>query len=135
MKYKSSPEDFVVEEIAEHRLFNKGSYKLYSLEKKGIETFALLDELSRTHNIPRKELGIAGLKDTHAQTKQYITIPARYDLKSSKLAKITFLGYTDHALKLGYLQGNKFKITVRGIQEHEVPMILENAKTIKKRDT
>ena len=88
MKYKQKPEDFIVEEIADHKILNDGKYKIYTVEKKGIETFALLDRFSKTHGIARKDIGIAGIKDTHAKTTQYITVPEQYELKKiNKLRK------------------------------------------------
>jgi len=130
MKYRKTPEDFIVEEIADHKVLKQGTHKLYTLEKESIETFALLDMMSRENNIPRSEINIAGLKDTHAKTKQYLTIPRNYNIKSLKNAKLTLVGYLNHALRLGDLDGNKFIITVKGIEKHELSGILENSKSV-----
>lgn len=126
MKYRQIPEDFIVEELADHKISKNGKYKLYILEKEGIETFELLDMISKDEGIPRRDICIAGIKDTYAQTKQYITIPRRYELNKLKL-----VGYVDRPLKLGDLIGNKFIITVREIEKEEIDEILYHAESIK----
>ena len=82
MKLRQLPEDFRVEEINSFKISkDKLPFKLYLLEKKSLESFSLLGYLSKINNIPLKDIGIAGLKDKHAITKQYITVPSKYDLK------------------------------------------------------
>src|SRR3989338_4167384 len=133
MKLKQLPGDFKVEDISELSISKeKKGYKAYLLEKRGIETFSLLSYLSRKNNIPIKEFGIAGLKDRHAVTRQYFTIPLKYDIKTlhEKDFDITLLGYTDKGLKLGDLKGNKFEITARDIKKGELEGIINKAKNI-----
>ena len=133
MKLKQLPEDFKVEEISSINISEeKKGYKVYLLEKKSIETFSLLAYLSRKNKVPVRDFGIAGLKDRHAVTKQYFTIPSKYDIKTTeeKNFKITFLGYANKALGLGDLIGNKFDITVRNIRKGELDGIKQKAKNI-----
>jgi tRNA pseudouridine13 synthase len=119
MKLRQLPEDFKVEEINDFPILKSGEYKLYLLEKRGMETFYLLGYLSKNNNIPISEFGIAGLKDKHAVTKQYMTLPSKYELKlvSEKNFRITFIGYVDKPLKAGDLKGNRFDIVVREVKE------------------
>src|SRR3989338_8614212 len=108
MKLKQLPEDFKVEEISSINISEeKKGYKVYLLEKKSIETFSLLAYLSRKNKVPVRDFGIAGLKDRHAVTKQYFTIPSKYDIKTAheKDFDMGFLGYADKGLKLGDLEG------------------------------
>ncbi len=133
MKLKQLPEDFKVEEISNINISKeKKGYKIYLLEKSGIETFSLLTYLSKKNKIPVKDFGIAGLKDKHAVTKQYFTIPSQYEITAlnENNLKITFLGYSDKALKLGDLMGNRFDITVRNIRKGELDGIKQKAKNI-----
>ena len=133
MKLKQLPNDFEVDEINDLSISKeKKGYKAYLLEKRGMETFSLFSYLSRKNNIPIKEFGIAGLKDRHAVTRQYFTIPLKYDIKTlhEKDFDITLLGYTDKGLKLGDLKGNKFEITARDIKKGELEGIINKAKNI-----
>jgi tRNA pseudouridine13 synthase len=132
MKLRQLPEDFVVEEISRFDISKSGNFKLYLLEKKCLETFSLLSYLSKKNNVPFREFGIAGLKDKHAVTKQFFTIPSKYDIKiaDEENFKITLIGCVDQNIKLGDLQGNKFEITARDIKKGELSGISEKAKTI-----
>jgi tRNA pseudouridine13 synthase len=132
MKLRQKPEDFVVEEINEFNISDKGKYKLFLLEKKCIETFSLLGYLSKKNKIPISEFGIAGLKDKHAVTKQYMTVPAKYDIKTMQEQnfKITFLGFVDEQIKSGDLKGNRFIITARDVRKGDVTGIYNRANAI-----
>ena len=133
MKLRQKPEDFIVEEINDFEISrHQGSYKLYLLEKRGIETFFLLSYLSKNNNIPLNELGIAGMKDKHAKTRQYMTVPSKYNIKTlnEQNMKISFLGYVSKKLNLGDLKGNKFEITVRDLSGRDIEGIEAKAKSL-----
>ncbi|MDP2907620.1 MAG: tRNA pseudouridine(13) synthase TruD, partial [Nanoarchaeota archaeon] len=135
MKLKQLPEDFKVEELNELEISrDEKPYKVYLLEKKSMETFSLLSYLAKKNNIPVSELGIAGLKDKHAITKQHFTLPSKYDLKTlqEKNFRITFLGYVSEKLKLGSLTGNRFEITVRDVKKGELEGVAQKADSIEK---
>lgn len=134
MKIKQLPEDFRVEEIADFELAKKGGFKLYSLEKKGLETFFLINYIAKHSKIPLGEIGIAGLKDRHAITRQHLTIPARYEIMAGREEnfKIEFMGFVERKIKLGDLIGNRFEITVRDINKGEIEGILMKAKSVEK---
>ncbi len=132
MKLRQLPEDFIVEEKSELNILDKGPYKLFILEKKGMETFALLSYLSKQNNIPIKEFGIAGLKDKHAVTRQYLTVHSKYDLKTTKEPNFSlkFVGFVEEPIAIGTLSGNRFEITVRALKNNELNGIYEKARTI-----
>ncbi|MEM4347011.1 MAG: tRNA pseudouridine(13) synthase TruD [Candidatus Altiarchaeota archaeon] len=138
MKLRQRVDDFQVEEINKFEILEnsstKAKYKIYLLEKRGLETFFVLKYLSRNNKIPLSEFKIAGLKDRHAITKQYLTIPSKYELKNldERNLKLTFLGYVEKPIKIGLLKGNKFMITVRDIKNEELKAIEENANDVKK---
>lgn len=132
MKLKQVPNDFKVEEIGKFNVVNRGNYKLYLLEKTGLEGFFILSYLAKKNNIPVNCFGIAGLKDKHAITKQYFTIPTKYEIKTlnEKGFKIKFVGFVDKEIKLGDLEGNKFDIIVRDIKKGEFDGVYQKAKTL-----
>lgn len=135
MKLKQLAEDFKVEEITNIiPSQEKRDYKFYLLEKKSMETFSLLSYLSKKNKIPIEDFGIGGIKDRHAITKQYITVPSKYELDTlkEKNFSISFLGYSDKRLKPGELKGNKFEITVRDVKKGEFEGIYKKAKSIEK---
>jgi len=128
MKLKQLPTDFHVEEI---NLFNfspqKDSFQLFLLEKKGLETLAFLKYLCQKKNIPLTAVGIAGLKDKHAVTKQYLTISSQYPISDwrERNFSLKFLGYLPRPLKVGDLRSNKFTIIVRNLRQGEISGLRE----------
>lgn len=133
MKLKQTPEDFIVEEITSLRPSKeKKAFQVFLLEKKGIETFSLLEQLSRKNNIPVREFGIAGVKDRHGITKQFITVSSSYTLKpfNEQHVNLSFLGYVDKALELGDLEGNTFSLTIRSVRRGEFEGIYQKAQSI-----
>jgi tRNA pseudouridine13 synthase len=99
-------------------------------------TWDLLEKLSKGLNIYEHELGYAGLKDKHATTTQYISIPRKYakDLKKFRHNKIeiqeTFLHSTK--LNIGDLKGNRFIITLHDVKKEDLFAIQQRLKQIQK---
>jgi len=117
MKLKKAREDFIVEEINNFEIKKEGDFKLYQLKKIGVETISLIAELERKNNISRKFIGLAGIKDKHAITYQYLTIPSKYEFKSlqGNGYSIKFLGFIDKQIETGDLMRNKFTLTIRDL--------------------
>lgn len=135
MKLRQKPEDFKVEEITDLKISqDKNKFKVYLLEKRSIETFYIIRYISKQNDIPSSEIGIAGLKDKHAFTKQYITIPSKYDIKMKGELNfnLKFVGYSDKEISIGDLTGNKFEIIVRDIKKSDLSGIIQKANDLKK---
>ncbi len=132
MKLRKFPEDFRVEELIDLKIGESGPFKLYLLKKKGLETFYTIHYLSRVNDIPRSDFGYAGLKDKHAITTQYITIPTNYQIKTLKEPnfEVTFLGYLQEKIERGALFGNRFEITIRDIKKKELNGAIKKSQTI-----
>ena len=133
MKLKQCPEDFIVEEINDCKIYPyQKDFQLFLLKKKGIETFYLLEQLSKKNKIPLSEFGSAGVKDKHGITQQFITVPSSYSLKPCKEENLSlmFLGYVDKALQLGDLIGNKFTLVIRAVRKGEFEGIYQKAQTL-----
>ena len=119
MKLKKLPSDFVVEEVNTLQPKQTGAFRLYEMKKTGTEAFSAIQALSRENRVPESEIGFAGLKDTHAETTQYITVPAGRELKAVQGVKLRQLGFVDQPIKVGSLEGNRFTITVRDLSEED----------------
>lgn len=119
-RIKESSEDFYVEEIVDLKIvngrLNKG-YAVYVMEKRNMDTFSAVAKAAKLLNVPVSVIGYAGLKDTVAITRQYITVPVRR-LKTlignveDKRLSLGFVGFTNRRLKPGSLVGNRFKIVI-----------------------
>lgn len=115
------PEDFYVEEVPAYLPSGEGEHAFLWVEKRGVATLELVKQLSRALGIPGSEVGYAGMKDKHAVTKQWLSVPAKVEdeLKRLELAGVAILEVKRHAnkLKTGHLRGNRFVITLRGVEE------------------
>lgn len=116
---RSTPEDFVVDEILGFAASGEGPHALLRVRKRGANTEWVARELARAVGCKPFEVGFAGLKDRNAVTTQAFTVPR------GKRAAEEFIGMggegyevlesAAHQRKLprGALQGNRFEITVR----------------------
>ncbi len=115
MKLKCRPEDFRVEELAEPRL-DGGPFALYRLEKQGLGTPEAIDAICRAWRLRREAVGVGGLKDRHAVTRQFVSIesgPRRgLEQKSFSLA---YLGQRSREFTSKDLLGNRFEIVLRDL--------------------
>ncbi|MBR9676282.1 tRNA pseudouridine(13) synthase TruD [Candidatus Woesearchaeota archaeon] len=115
---KKIPEDFKVEEVNNNlKLIGKGSFSLYKLTKKDVDTFKAIRIIAEKLRINQKYVNYAGTKDKKAVTTQYVTIskgpPKNFDFNNIRLE---FLGSREERLSLGELSGNNFEITIRNIE-------------------
>ncbi len=114
---KSDYDDFVVEEVPLYPADGVGTHTYFLLEKAGLSTQQAVNDLARALNIKRHEIGFAGLKDSKAVTRQWMSIehvPADR-LKSLDIPRLRILETSHHRnkIRLGHLKGNHFTIKVR----------------------
>jgi tRNA pseudouridine13 synthase len=121
MIFKMKPEDFIVREVLELPLHDKGRYAYFLLKKINRDSFGAFQEISRTLKLPFSQLGYAGLKDKQAVTEQYLSVPSSFKTSLEKLSMIgislSFVGYGNERITLGMLEGNTFDIVVRDLPE------------------
>lgn len=116
---KFQPEDFEVEEIPAYPPSGDGEHLFLWIEKRGVSADELSRHLSSVLGISPGDLGIAGLKDKHAVTRQFVSVPSRLEslVPSLNTDHIRVLSATPHKNKLrtGHLHGNRFRVLVRGV--------------------
>ncbi len=133
MKLKQQPNDFIVEEIPTISILkDKKPHSIFIMEKTEIDTFNAIRIISKQTKIPLFEIGYAGLKDKHAITKQYISMPSKYNIRTLVLnnLNLNFIGYSNKKIKIGDLKGNKFCIIVRDIRHNKINNIQEKIKNL-----
>lgn len=122
---KQQPEDFQVVEITHIQPYEQGSFALFWMTKKHLNTEDALQKICKTLQIPRKYLGSAGNKDRTAVTKQLISIPTALKERLERLCLLNltfeFYGYNSSPVSLGGLLGNSFSITLRNLNPWEQP--------------
>ncbi len=117
--YKTTPEDFQVDEIPLYAPCGSGEHLYLWIEKAGISTRGVIDQLQKELKIKEWDIGYAGLKDANALTRQMISIPlaSAGDIAALQLYKARIVRSQQHTnkLRLGHLAGNRFKITLRDV--------------------
>ena len=125
---RPEPEDFVVDEVLPYPLSGAGDHLFVRFEKVGINTPDALARvvaaagLSTGRRLP-PEVGYAGLKDRHARTRQWMSLPWTRpeppDLSGAEDDTLRILEWTRHPHKLrrGHQAGNRFQIVLREVPE------------------
>ncbi|AKH15728.1 tRNA pseudouridine(13) synthase TruD [Deinococcus soli (ex Cha et al. 2016)] len=114
---RREPSDFRVEELPAYPLSGDGEFVFVQLEKTGHTTAHVLRELGAQLGVRDRDVGVAGLKDRHAVTSQWISLPAKYEDRVSAFTMdgVRVLDMQRHGNKLamGHLGGNRFQVRVR----------------------
>lgn len=119
---RACPEDFVVEEIPRVRPEGEGSHLWLWVEKRGANTDWVARELAKIAGCPHRDVGYAGLKDRHAITRQWFSVPASDDteqrFENIEVEGVSVLECQRHTRKLkrGTLDGNHFQLVIRQLQ-------------------
>ena len=119
---RSCPEDFIVEEIPRISPGGEGSHLWLWVEKRAANTDWVARELAKLAGCPHRDVGYAGLKDRHAVTRQWFSVPAIDDTESFfvdiEVEGVSVLDCRRHTRKLkrGTLDGNRFQLVIRQLQ-------------------
>ncbi len=132
MKVKEKPEDFIVKEVMDIEVRNRGRYLYFLLKKVNYNTIDAIEKIARALNIVHTRFGFAGNKDKFAITEQFVSVEnvKKENIERIRLEgiEIKFLGYGDKPISLGDLEGNRFVITIRGLNEDEIRSFKSNIK-------
>ncbi|MEX0726978.1 MAG: tRNA pseudouridine(13) synthase TruD [Planctomycetaceae bacterium] len=122
---KREPEDFIVEEIPLYPFTGEGEHLLLWIEKRDVPAEKFTRHLARELNVSPRDIGVAGLKDRRAVTRQWISVPAKCEPLISRIEtkRIALLETTRHKNKLrtGHLKGNRFSIVIRDVAPDALP--------------
>lgn len=134
---KQSPEDFKVDEELSFPLTGEGEHVYLKIRKTGTNTMWVLDSLARNFSVKPRDIGYAGLKDRHAVTTQWFSVPAKA-VDSDKLEiyqedGVEILDTQRHRGKLrqGAIRHNRFRIIVSELVADE-KLIQQRLKQVKK---
>lgn len=116
----TAPEDFCVDEVPLYPFSGAGEHLYVRVEKRGLTTRQALDAIARAAGVPARDVGSAGLKDRHAVTTQWLSLPARtagdpagWSLPEGlRVVESTLHG---NKLRTGHLAGNRFRIRLVGV--------------------
>ena len=116
-RIKVEPDDFRVEEVPSYEPCGSGEHLYLWVEKRGVGPEFFARTIAHRLGVPVNTVGVAGLKDRHAVTRQWVSVPQQAESQLAKLdgGGITLLKHARHTnkLKTGHLRGNTFTILVR----------------------
>lgn len=122
---KSAPEDFVVDELPAYAPTGTGEMLFLRVEKTGLSSEQMVSHLARELQIAHQDLGVAGMKDRHAVTRQWVSVPGRCETLLARFRhnqiRILETHRHGHKLRTGHLRGNRFSIVVRGVAADALP--------------
>ena len=114
---RSCPEDFFVAEIPRSSPVGEGDFVHVHIEKRDLNTHDLVTAL-RDRGVPYNQVGVAGLKDKHALTRQWLSVPASCEhaipaLEDLEGARVLEISRHPDPIRRGHLIGNRFEVRVR----------------------
>ncbi len=115
---RTVPEDFRVVEKLGWECSGDGEHDYLWIEKTGANTEWVARQVARHAGVPAKEVGYAGLKDRHAVTQQWFSVPRWHapDWSALDAEGVEVLDVRRHHKKLrrGAHRSNAFRIVLRG---------------------
>ncbi len=127
-KFRQTRDDFIVTELPLwDEPQDKGNYFIAKVQKQDLSTLELLDILEE--ELQCFSIGYAGLKDKHATTTQYISLPLKFSKSFEKLRhpriKILESFRAKEKLNIGDLKGNNFFIRLHDVSPESARNIEE----------
>jgi len=122
-RLKSTPEDFVVEEIPAYEPSGEGDHVFVRFVKRDVTTPDAVKAIAAALGARERDVGVAGMKDKVAVTEQTISLPASPGIeeRAMELAlpgiRIVAARRHRHKLKTGHLRGNRFTLVLREIED------------------
>jgi tRNA pseudouridine13 synthase len=115
------PEDFLVSEELGFEPTGEGAHRLLKVRKRGANTAWVAGLLARELGVRSADIGYAGLKDRHAETEQWFSVPAgaARSLSRPALADAGVTVLEDHGhdrkLRPGAHRANRFRLVLREV--------------------
>lgn len=124
--FKSSPEDFIVEEQLPFKLSGTGEHSWIHIQKSGCNTEWVARALAQAAGVSQRQVGYAGLKDRHGVTSQWFSVhlPGKKDPDWSRIEtepddneslKIIEVNRHNRKLRRGALKRNRFQIRLKPV--------------------
>lgn len=115
------PEDFQVDELPAYVPSGSGEHVYVRIRKRGLTTRDAVSQIARAASVRERDVGYAGLKDKHAVTTQWLSLPStplgpeRWDLPPG--LEVLEVSRHNNKLRTGHLRGNRFTIRLVGVDD------------------
>lgn len=120
-RLKVEPADFQVVEEPLYSPSGEGQHLYVEIEKESMTSQQAIERLAKHFGFDTRDVGMAGMKDKHAITRQWLSLPAHL------MDTLDVEGPVDHGLRIlqaklhgnklrtGHLAGNHFRLVVRDL--------------------
>ena len=124
-RIRARDEDFEVEEVPSYEPCGSGDHLFLWIEKRGVAPEFFAQTIARKLGTHPGNVGTAGLKDRHAVTRQWVSVPKECEANVAKIdgdgVRVLKTGRHTNKLKPGHLRGNRFRILIRDAQGRPNP--------------
>ena len=115
---RASPEDFFVDEEPAYQPSGAGDHVFVHIEKRGLTTPQAVERIAKALAVNARDIGVAGMKDRHAVTRQWISLPPPVTPEAVRVLAIDDIAIIDvarhpHKLRTGHVRSNRFVLVVR----------------------
>ena len=116
---RTRDEDFVVDEELPYPASGTGDHVFVRIEKRGLTTRFAAQQIAKALGIPERDIGIAGMKDRHAVTRQWLSLPPPVTPEAAQALALDGIEVLEavrhnHKLRTGHVRANRFVLRVRG---------------------
>jgi tRNA pseudouridine13 synthase len=124
-RVRATDDDFAVEEIPAYPPSGEGDHVFVHIEKRGLTTPAAAQLLAAIARVSSRDVGWAGMKDRHAVTRQWLSLPppakpeAVLGVAEGGLTVLAAMRHR-HKLRTGHLKGNRFGLVIRDVGDEIV---------------
>ncbi len=135
-RFKTVPEDFVVDEILGFEPSGQGEHIWIQVRKTGCNTRDLVDKFADITGVASRDIGYSGLKDKNAVTTQWFSI--RQPLQATLPAEVGHIDgiellrteRSDRKLRTGSHRSNRFVIVLRELTGDRQPVEVQINKVV-----
>jgi len=117
---RTTPEDFFVDEEPAYPPKGEGEHVFVKIEKRGLTTQMAVERIAKALNVKARDIGVAGMKDRHAVTRQWLSLPPPTQPEAAQAFALEDVAILEvarhpHKLRTGHVRGNRFRLRVRGV--------------------
>jgi tRNA pseudouridine13 synthase len=117
---RARDDDFAVDEEPAYLPSGAGDHVFVRIEKRGLTTVAAVTAIGRQLGIDVRDIGVAGMKDRHAVTRQWISLPPPVTPERARELAIDGIAILEAArhgnkLRTGHVRANRFVLRVTAL--------------------
>ena len=112
-------EDFAVDEELPYAPSGAGDHVFARIEKRGMTSPDAARAIARALGVRDRDIGIAGMKDRRAVTRQWLSLPPPVTPEQALALELPAVRILEavrhgHKLRTGHVRANRFTLRVRG---------------------